>query len=422
MAERDTSWGRGLVDPLRRFLHDEAAGGVVLVIGAVAAVVWANSPLSASYGSFWGYELTLGWGQAAITEDLQHWVNDGLMAIFFFVVGLEIKRELVTGELRDPRAASLPAIAAVGGVVLPAAIFLALARGPAAAGWGIPMATDIAFAVGVLALLGKRVPAGAKLLLLTAAIVDDIIAITVIAIFYTDSVSFAWLAGAVVGLVLVVVLRRLGVHAIWPYVLVGVVLWVCTLESGVHATIAGVALGLLTPAGNVGGREVLETLEHRLHPFSAFLIVPLFALANAGVDFRGGLLAQAMGSALTWAITLGLVLGKVVGISAAVWLCIRTGLGRLPEGVRPLHVLGVSAVAGIGFTVSLFIAELAYSDDALVQTAKVGIFTGSIIAAVLGAVIMLVAGHRAPPPRSADEPLAGPGHGLTHHREQEPHT
>ncbi len=394
MAEPKAQPGRRTLDPLKDFLHDEAAGGVVLVAAAVAAVIWANSPFSGFYGSFWHQELTLGWGRAAITEDLQHWINDGLMAVFFFVVGLEIKRELVTGELRGPRAALLPAIAAFGGVLLPATIFLALARGPAADGWGIPMATDIAFAVGVLALLGRRVPAGAKLLLLTVAIVDDIIAIVVIAVFYTDTVYAGWLAGAVAGLGLVVVLRRLGVHAIWPYVVVGFVVWLCTLESGVHATIAGVALGLLTPTGNIGGRNVLETLEHRLHPYSAFLVVPLFALANAGVDFRGGLFAQAMSSTLTWAITLGLVLGKVLGISAAVWLCVRTGLGRLPVGVRPLHVVGVAAVAGIGFTVSLFIADLAYADAAMVQTAKVGIFAGSIIAALLGAVIMLIAGRR----------------------------
>ncbi|WP_432482199.1 Na+/H+ antiporter NhaA [Kineococcus esterisolvens] len=393
MTRAQRSSPRRILSPLQDFLHDEAAGGIALVAAAVVAVVWANSASSDAYGTFWHHELTLGWGQAAITEDLQHWVNDGLMAIFFFVVGLEIKRELVVGELRDPRAAALPAIGAVGGVVVPALIFLALASGPERAGWGIPMATDIAFAVGVLALLGKRVPAGAKLLLLTAAIVDDIIAIAVIAIFYTDSVSFAWLAGAVAGLVAVVLLRRLGVHAIWPYVLVGVVVWVCTLESGVHATIAGVALGLLTPTGQVGGRDVLHTLEHRLHPVTAFVVVPLFALANAGVDFRGGLLGQAMGASLTWAIALGLVVGKVVGISAAVWLCVRTGSGRLPEGVRALHVLGVAAVAGIGFTVSLFIAELAYADAALVATAKVGIFTGSLLAAVIGVAVMLLAGR-----------------------------
>ena len=388
-----TRASKRVLGALQEFLHDEAAGGLVLVAGTLAALFWANSPAADSYASFWGQYLTLGWGPTAVTENLQHWVNDGLMAIFFFVVGLEIKRELAVGELRDPRAAALPAAAALGGVVLPAVLFLAVAPDESSAGWGIPMATDIAFAVGVLALLGDRVPAGAKLLLLSVAIVDDIIAIAVIAIFYTDTVSLAWLAGALAGLAAVLVLRWLGVHAIWPYVLVGVVVWVATLESGVHATIAGVALGLLTPAGEVGGRSVLDTLEHRLHPWSAFAIVPLFALANAGVDFRGGLLAEAAASPLTWAITLGLVLGKILGISAAVWLAVRTGLGRLPGGVAPLHVVGVGAVAGIGFTVSLFIADLAYDDPAMTETAKVGIFAGSLLAGAIGACLMLLAGR-----------------------------
>lgn len=379
---------------LQDFLHDEAAGGIVLVAGAVLAVVWANSPVSDSYFDFWGQYLTIGWGPTAITEDLQHWVNDGLMVLFFFVVGLEIKRELAIGELRDARAAALPAAAALGGVVVPALIFVALTSGEAHAGWGIPMATDIAFAVGVLALLGDRIPAGAKLLLLSVAIVDDIIAITVIALFYAESVSMSWLAGAVVGLAVVVVMRRLGVNAIWPYAMVGVVVWVATLESGVHATIAGVALGLLTPARDVGGRNVLATLEHRLHPWSAFVVVPLFALANAGVNFGGGLLGEAASTALPWAIALGLVFGKIVGIGAAVWLAVRTGLGRLPQGVGALHVVGVAAVAGIGFTVSLFIADLAYKDPTLTETAKVGIFAGSLLAGVIGAALMIVAGRR----------------------------
>ena len=378
---------------LQDFLHDEAAGGIVLVVGALVAVVWANSPVSESYTNFWGQYLTLGWGPTALTENLQHWVNDGLMVVFFFVVGLEIKRELAIGELQDARAAALPAAAALGGVVVPALIFVALTSGDAGAGWGIPMATDIAFAVGVLALLGDRVPTGAKLLLLSAAIVDDIIAITVIALFYTESVSLAWLGGAVAGLAVVVVLRRLGVNAIWPYVLVGSVVWVATLESGVHATIAGVALGLLTPAGEVGGRNVLTTLEHRLHPWSAFVVVPLFALANAGVGFGGGLLGEALSTAMPWAIALGLVIGKIVGISAAVWLTVRTGLGRLPHGVGPLHVVAVAAVAGIGFTVSLFIADLAYDDPALTETAKVGIFVGSLLAAAIGSTLMIAAGR-----------------------------
>ena len=392
MTTQRTIWRP--LSALQDFLHDEAAGGIVLVVGALVAVVWANSPVSESYASFWGQYLTIGWGPAAITADLQHWVNDGLMAIFFFVVGLEIKRELAIGELHDPRAAALPAAAAVGGVVVPAVIFVALTSGAAGAGWGIPMATDIAFAVGVLALLGDRVPSGAKLLLLSVAIVDDIIAITVIALFYTDTVSLAWLAGAVAGLGLVVALRMVGVTAIWPYAVVGVAVWAATLESGVHATIAGVALGLLTPAGKVGGRNVLATLEHRLHPWSAFVVVPLFALANAGVSFGGGVLGEAAQSALPWAIALGLVLGKIVGISGAVWLAVRTGLGRLPQGVSSLHVVAVSAVAGIGFTVSLFIADLAYDDATLTETAKIGIFAGSLVAALLGAALMALAARR----------------------------
>lgn len=379
---------------LQDFLHDEAAGGIVLAVGAVIAVVWANSPVSDSYFDFWDQYLTIGWGPVALTEDLQHWVNDGLMVVFFFVVGLEIKRELAIGELRDARAAALPAAAALGGVVVPALIFVSLTSGEAREGWGIPMATDIAFAVGVLALLGDRVPSGAKLLLLSVAIVDDIIAIIVIALFYAESVSTPWLAGAVAGLGVVVALRRLGVTAIWPYALAGTAVWAATLESGVHATIAGVALGLLTPAGEVGGRDVLATLEHRLHPWSAFVVVPLFALANAGVSFGGGLLGEAVSTALPWAIALGLVLGKILGISAAVWLAVRFGLGRLPQGVGAWHVPAVGAVAGIGFTVSLFIADLAYDDPALTESAKVGIFAGSLLAGVIGAALMIAAGRR----------------------------
>ncbi len=401
MSEPRTRTQR-VLDPLREFLHAEAAGGIILVLAAISAVIWANSAFAESYVTFWGQDLTLGFGSLAVTEDLQHWVNDALMAIFFFVVGLEIKRELVQGELRDRRAAALPAIAALGGVVVPALIFIAVANGPALDGWGIPMATDIAFAIGVLALLGSRIPAGAKLLLLTLAIVDDIIAISVIAIFYTDTVAFGWLAGAAGGLLVVVAMNRLGVTAISPYVVVGAAVWLCTLESGVHATIAGVALGLLTPAGIVGKRDVLATLEHRLHPWSAFLIVPLFALANAGVDFSGGLLGRALGDSLTWAVALGLVVGKITGICLAVWICVRTGIGRLPAGVTRWHVAGVSALAGIGFTVSLFIADLAYTDPALTQIAKVGIFAGSLVAALIGAAILLLAPRRQTAPETDD--------------------
>jgi NhaA family Na+:H+ antiporter len=381
------------VDPLTDFLREEAAGGVALVLAAAAALVWANASAE-SYGSFWDNELTVGVGSLAISEDLKHWVNDALMAIFFFVVGLEIKRELVTGELRDRKAAALPIFAAMGGVVLPAAIFLAVtAGGPGSDGWGIPMATDIAFAVGVLALLGDRVSAGVKLLVLTIAIVDDILAISVIALFYSDDLSPLWLLAALGGLLAVSGMRAAGIGRVLAYVPVGVFVWVAAHESGVHATIAGVALGLLTPAHPIaGGRRVLEELEHRLHPVSSFLIVPLFALANAGVVLNAGTLGDAVESRVAWAIALGLVVGKLLGIAGAIQVGLRLGWGALPAGVRPAQVWGAAAVCGIGFTVSLFITELAYSDAQMVGLAKVGIFAGSLASGIIGAMLLLRAG------------------------------
>jgi NhaA family Na+:H+ antiporter len=386
---------RQALDPLAEFLREEAAGGIVLVVASIVAVIWANSPAGESYVSFWETKATLGLGGAALTEDLRHWVNDGLMALFFFVVGLEIKRELVTGELRERSAAALPAMAAIGGVVLPAGIFLAVTAGSEeASGWAIPAATDIAFAVGVLALLGDRVSSGVKLFLLTVAIVDDIIAIAIIAVFYSDDLSLPWLAGAVGALVLVVALRRAGVKAIPVYAVAGLGVWLAMHESGVHATIAGVALGLLTPARPIAGRRVLETLEHRLHPFTAFAVVPLFALANAGVDFGGGVLGDAAGSRLAWAIVAGLVLGKLLGIAGATFLGLRLGWGSLPEAVSRPQVWGIAAIGGIGFTVSLFIAQLAYESQETVDVAKVGIFAGSLVSGAIGALILFRAGRR----------------------------
>jgi NhaA family Na+:H+ antiporter len=312
---------------------------------------------------------------------------------------LEIKRELVTGELRDRRAAALPVLAAVGGAILPAAIFLALtAGGSGSDGWGIPMATDIAFAIGVLGLLGDRISSGVKLLMLTIAIVDDIIAISVIALFYSEDISPAWLLAALAGLAAVLLLRRLGVTRVLAYVPVGVVVWVCTLESGVHATLAGVALGLLTPARPVAGRRVLEELEHRLHPISGFAIVPLFALANAGVALNAGTLGDAAASGVAWAIAIGLVVGKLLGIAGAALLVLRLGIGALPDGVRVPQIWGVAALGGIGFTVSLFIAQLAYRDATTIELAKVGIFAGSLVSGLLGAAILLRA--TSPPDRS----------------------
>ena len=381
---------RTAFDPLAEFLREESAGGLALALATVIALAWVNSPLDGDYASLWDHELTLGVGDAAISEDLRHWVNDGLMAIFFFVVGLEVKRELVCGELRDRRAAVLPMVAALGGVVLPALIFTAITAGtPEASGWAIPAATDIAFAIGVLSLLGDRIPVGLKLFLLTIAIVDDIAAIVVIAVFYTDGVALDWLALGGGGLLLVVAMRRLGATRAWHYVPVALVVWVAIHESGVHATIAGVAIGLLTPTGTVGGRPVLEQLEHRLHPFSAFLIVPLFALANAGVDLGGGAISDAASSGLAWAIVAGLVLGKLLGIAGATFLALHRGWGTLPDGVQRAQVWGVAALGGIGFTVSLFITQLAFDDPAIVDTAKIGILAGSLVSGALGVVLLL---------------------------------
>jgi NhaA family Na+:H+ antiporter len=385
---------RRVVDPVKDFLHTEAAGGLFLLAATAVALGWANSPFAAGYESLWGRELTIGAGPLAVTEDLKHWVNDGLMAVFFFVVGLEIKRELVVGELREPRRASLPVLAAVGGVVVPAGIFLLLnAGGQGASGWGIPMATDIAFAVGVLAVLGSRIPAGAKVFLLTLAIVDDILAITVIAVFYTSQLAVAWLAVAVAGMALVLLLRQLGVRAISAYVPLGVLVWLATLESGVHATIAGVALGLATPARPVGGRPVLEQLQHRLHPLSSYLVIPLFALANAGVPLGGDALGRAARSPVAWGVALGLLAGKILGVAGASLAAVRLRVGTLPDDLTMRHVLGLAALAGIGFTVSLFIAELAYPGSDLIDLAKVGILAGSVVSGLIGATL-LATGHR----------------------------
>jgi NhaA family Na+:H+ antiporter len=378
-----------VVDPLTDFLDDEVLGALLLLGAALVALAWANSPWSDAYFDLWHTHLEIGVGAATIDLDLHGWVNDLLMALFFFVVGMEIKRELVTGELRDRRAAALPALAAAGGVALPALIFALIAGGGAAGdGWAIPAATDIAFAVGVLALLGPRIGSGVRLFLLTIAIVDDLIAIAIIALFYGDGLSGAWAAVAVAGLLGVVLLQRLGVTRIWAYAPLALLVWVAIFESGVHATIAGVALGLLVPARPFRGRDVHSALEHRLHPLSAYVVVPLFALANAGVHFGGGVLSDALSSRVTWAVVLGLVLGKLIGISGATLLALKLRVGKLPEGMAVAQVIGVAALGGIGFTVSLFIADLAFTDPFLTDSAKVGIFAGSLVSGVLGALLL----------------------------------
>jgi len=378
------------------FVRNETVGGAILLAATVVALIWAN--VGDSYQSLWSTELTIGVGSLSITEDLQHWVNDGLMVLFFFVVALEVKRELVVGELSDRRAAVVPVVGAFGGVALPAAIFLAitLAFGGTgdSDGWAIPAATDIAFAVGVLALLSRWVPPALKLLLLTVAVVDDIVAIAIIAIFYSSGLSPAWLAAVVVGLATIVAMRAAGVRPILAYIPIGIAVWVAMLESGVHATIAGVTVGLLTPARPVRGRPVIEQLEHNLHPFTIGVVVPLFALANAGIALSAGMLSDAATSAISWGIVAGLVVGKLVGIGGTVLLLVRAGIGTLPESIRTVHVWGMASVAGIGFTVSLFITQLAYETPTVVDAAKLGVFAGSILSAIVGAVILIGAGRR----------------------------
>jgi NhaA family Na+:H+ antiporter len=385
IKDPDTSWRDAGTD----FIKSEVSGGAVLLVAAIAAVAWANAPFGETYQSFWETKLTLGFGDASITEDLKHWVNDGLMVLFFFVVGLEIKRELVVGELNDRSKAVLPLIAAVGGVLIPGLIYVSLNAGGAGSdGWAIPMATDIAFAVAVLALLGKRIPPGVRLLLLSIAIIDDVIAILVIALFYSKDISLVWLAVGAGGILAVWLLQRLDISRIFPYVLVGVVVWIAFLSSGVHATIAGVILGLMTPAHPVKGRHVIEDLEHRLHPWTSMLIVPLFALANAGIVLSASILADASANMIFWGVALGLIFGKVIGIGSGVVLAQRLGWGKLPAGVEGSHVWGVAALGGIGFTVSLFIAELSFEAEQLLEYAKIGIFTGSIVSALIGVFIL----------------------------------
>ena len=382
--------------PLTTFLKTEAGGAIVLLVAAVAALVWANSPLADLYDRLWHAELTLGTGGWAVTEDLQHWVNDGLMAIFFFVVGLEIKREVAVGELRDPRAVALPVTAALAGLAVPAVLYLAVTAGTdATAGWGIPVATDIAFAVGVVALFGRRLPAGLKVLLLTIAIADDIGAILIIAIAYSKGISGAWLAVAVGALMMIPLLRLLRLSSPWWYVPIAVVAWFATLESGVHATIAGVALGLITPAEPFEGRPVLEELEHRLHPFSSYLVLPLFALANAGVSLSAETLRAAASSRIVWGIVAGLVIGKVVGIGGAMTAMVRSGRGQLPLGVNLPQARALAPVAGIGFTVSLFISDLTFT-GAQLDEAKIGVLVATLLAGAIGATALVRLGRRVP--------------------------
>jgi NhaA family Na+:H+ antiporter len=358
---------------LERFLRVESAGGIVLLACAALALVLANSPAAERFLGIWDAKL--------FAHSLRHWINDGLMAVFFFVIGLEVKRELVLGELRDPQRAALPVAAALGGLLVPEVFYLALqGGGPAAAGWGVPMATDIAFVVGCLALLGERVPPALRVLLLSLAIADDLGAIAVIAIGYTDALDLRALGLGLAGFAGVFALGRAGVQSFLVYTLAGAGIWLAFHESGVHATLAGVGLGLLTPAHAQKGRaSPLETLEHALHPWVSFAIMPLFALANAGVPVTLGTFADPV----ALAVCAGLVLGKPLGIGAFAWLALRLGIAEVAREIDWGVLLGAGALAGIGFTMSLFIAGLALEGPAL-DAAKLGTLAGSALSAALG--------------------------------------
>ncbi|MBA4063987.1 MAG: Na+/H+ antiporter NhaA [Isosphaera sp.] len=426
---------RRLARPLARFLRVESASGLFLLACAAVALGVANSPAADAYRDFWHTPVRLQVGGFTLGGDLGHFVvNDVLMTVFFFLVGLEIKRELVAGELRDARKAALPVVAAVGGMVVPAGLYLALQAGrPGERGWGVPMATDIAFVVGIMALLGPRVPLGLKILVLALAIVDDIGAVVVIAVFYADEPRFVMLLLAAGGLALTAGLARAGVRSVPVYVVVGAGVWLATYKSGVHPTIAGVLLGLMTPAGEWvsrtalrlsvadlqarlatdPGEEVavedlellafaaresvspLERLEHALHPWVGFLIMPLFALANAGVKVEAG----AVTSPVAVAAAVGLFLGKPVGVMLFSLLAVRLGLARLPQGVTWWVLFGGGCLAGIGFTMSLFVAGLAFPEKThweLLAAAKTGTLVGSVCSAAVGVAVLRVVLRRAP--------------------------
>ncbi len=421
--------------PFRAFFATESAAGVLLILATITALVLANSPLRDAYTATWQIPLTIGIGEAALTKPLLLWINDGLMAIFFFVVGLEIKRELLAGELSSVRRAILPVAAALGGMIVPALVYVLFNLGsPTIVGWGIPMATDIAFVLGAVALLGRGLPTSIRVFLAALAIADDLGAVLVIGLFFTENLKVIWLlwaGGAVLGLA---ILNASGQRRQLPYLVLGVSLWFAVLKSGIHPTVAGVTLAMFIPARQrydwaefqgsfqriaadlrtadgkpsdisdrvrqsvlheldelvEGARTPLQDLEHNLHPWVAFGVLPLFALANAGVALAGFDL-QALLSPVSLGIIGGLVVGKPVGIAAFSWLAVRVGIADLPEAASWRHLVGVAALAGIGFTMSLFIAGLAFDAPGLLATAKLGILLASLLAAMVGMGILLPA-------------------------------
>jgi NhaA family Na+:H+ antiporter len=422
-----------IVRPFQEFADKESSGGLLLIAAAIVALVWVNSPWGNSYAELWGTKLSVGLGNLSLEKDLTHWINDGLMAVFFLLVGLEIKREILVGELSSPRRAALPIAAAIGGAGLPALIFVAINFGAEGiSGWGIPMATDIAFALGVLALLGERAPLGLKIFLTALAIVDDIVAVMIIALFYTSDISWGALIVGGAFLIALIAANLAGVGKPVVYGLLGIGLWLAFLQSGVHATIAGILLAMTVPASsfintgeflrrsrglldrfeqagergdsvlsseerqgilhalNSANEEVeppLQEMEHALHPWVVFAIMPLFALANAGVVL-GENVAATLLNPVSLGIIAGLILGKQLGISLFAWLAVKSGISEMPQGVTWLHIYGAGWLAGIGFTMSLFISDLAFMNSPLLDVAKLGILAASLVAGIGGWIIL----------------------------------
>lgn len=387
-----------VVDTFPMFLRDEAISGKLILIATVLALIATNSPLQHAYEDFWHNQLSIGLGSWDLSLDLRHWINEGLMAIFFLVVGLEIKRELVHGELQDTKKAILPIAAAVGGMLVPAAVYVAINNQPGLIqGWGIPIATDIAFAVAILTLLSRHVPTSLKLFLLTLAIADDIGAIFVIALFYAEIINYWFLSLSAVILVLFCLYRnRLAGRLGW-FMFIGIVLWLTTHLSGIHASIVGAAVGLIAPVAlRPAGMSISKRLEEFFLPVSTFAVLPLFAFANAGVILSAQAFNNTSSASVMTGIILGLTVGKMVGIAAASWLMVRFGKASLPAGTNWRHIIGVGFIAGIGFTVSIFITELAFRDNLqLIESAKIGIFIASILSAVFGSLILWSAGRQA---------------------------
>jgi Na+:H+ antiporter, NhaA family len=383
------------------FVHHEAAGGLALMAAALAALILCNSPLAWLYDWLLQTPVGVRVGSLALDKPLLHWINDGLMAVFFFLVGLEIKRELLHGELSTIRQAVLPAVAATGGMAVPAAIYVAINAGDPLAlrGWAIPSATDIAFSVGVLTLLGDRVPSSLKVFLLALAILDDLGSILIIAAFYTGGLHWSSLLLAAVGAAILGLLNARGVTRLAPYVLTGVFIWVCVLKSGVHATLAGVVVAVAVPltSGGPDQPSLLERVEERLHPWVAFGVLPLFALANAGLSLRGLSPAQLL-APVPLGIALGLLAGKPLGIVGATWLAVRSGLARGPEGASWGQIVGVGFLGGIGFTMSLFVGMLAFPDPGHAAQVRLGVLAGSLMSALAGYLLLAAwSGNRANP-------------------------